>query len=346
MITNLLQPWLLARIVLGVAVSALLLVAVRHSVRVLRHWRVGVTSEGQLALERRAELVAAVVQVALVLVIAGLALTVLAADRLSGSIRGAMCAYGVFGSTPTGWLALATGALAAAACALWVVLHRFDLKLAQPTLTRPKFLFLLAIAPLVWIDLFANVRFALDLDLTMVASCCSAELDTAAGAAVDYGAPGASRSSLAWIALAAAGAAALAGIWARRRPGPAPAWTAVVVSLAAAAAAVPAILYYVAPHAYEVPHHHCPFCLLRGDVGGIGWPLFAAVFAGTILGAAFGVVELGRRASADPQAASALERSLGRWAAISWIAAAAIAAIPVVRFALASGGASLFGAGS
>ena len=63
---NLLRPWVLARLFSGAATVALCLIGAIVAARVLRYWRVGATSEGQLALERRAELVAAVVQVALI----------------------------------------------------------------------------------------------------------------------------------------------------------------------------------------------------------------------------------------------------------------------------------------
>lgn len=343
MIRNLVDPWILARLVMGVAVSLLLLHAVRVAVRVLKHWRVGETNEGQLALERRAELVATIVQAALVVAVGSLALTVLVADRLTGSIRGAMCAWGVFASTQWGFAAVATSALAAAACALWVVLHRLDMRLHAPRLTRAKFLALLVVAPIVWVDLITTIRFASALDLDVVASCCSTTLDSgvAAFGASDFGR---SRTTLALLAAAAAVAAIATAAWARRSPGAASAWSAALSSLVAFALSLPAILYYVAPHVYETPHHLCPFCLLRGDVGGIGWPLFGAIFLGTVLGVGLGVVEASRRASGEPEQASALERSLARWVAVAWITALVVAVYPVARFAIVSHGASLFGA--
>ena len=65
MLTNLLRPWILARLLSGAAVLALVIYGAVVAWRVLKHWRVGKSSEGQLALERRAELVATIVQVAL-----------------------------------------------------------------------------------------------------------------------------------------------------------------------------------------------------------------------------------------------------------------------------------------
>ncbi|MGE0789404.1 MAG: hypothetical protein AB7S26_27265 [Sandaracinaceae bacterium] len=341
MLTNLLRPWILARLVSGGAALALAIVGVWIAFRVLRHWRVGRTSEGQLALERRAELVAAVVQVALWIAVADAALTVLAADRLSTSISGAMCAYGVLDASPFGFVALGLSIASALACALWLVLHRLDLRLRTPVLTRRKFIGLFALAPLLFADLVATARWALDLDMHVVASCCSTGLD-AAIAGTDA-AHGIDPSSAAWTGGISALVAALSAAFVWRRPGRLTALFATLATSVAAVLAMPAILAYVAPHAYGTPRHLCPFCLLHADVFGIGWPLFAAVFGAMATGLGLAVVELQRGVSRDPIAIAALERRLGGYAAALWGTALVIATIPVVRFAVVSGGASLFG---
>ncbi len=340
MLTNLLRPWILARLLSGTAALALALLGLIVAWRVLRFWRVGATSEGQLALERRAELVAALMQVALGVALSNVALTVLSADRLTHSIRGAMCAWGVFDASPWGFWALATSGAAAAACALWVILHRLDLRLAKPTLTRRKFMALFVVVPLIALDLGVTALWVVDLDMQVVASCCSVGLDDALGS--DPSGSGGPRALAAWVALGAAGVAATSALLTWRRPGRVIAGITALSSAAAGVLALPAILGYVAPHAYESPHHLCPFCLLHADVWGIGWPLFAFLFAAAITGVAIGVVESQRKASGEPDPLDALERQLGGWSAACWILTISLAAAPVVRYAALTGGASLF----
>jgi hypothetical protein len=340
-LTNLLRPWVLARLLSGAAVVVLCIVAVWVAWRVLAHWRIGRSTEGQLALERRAELVAAIVQVALLVAIVDLALTVLTADRLTHSIRGAMCAWGVFDASPWGFWALGTSALVAMVCALWVVLHRLDLQLERPTLTRRKFVALFAIAPLVAVDLGLTTRWMLDLDMQVVASCCSVGLDDALGAAYTH--EGGPRELAALAGLGSGIVAALAGVALWRWPVRATALVSACASVLAAVAAIPAVLWYVAPHAYETPHHLCPFCLLHADVAGIGWPLFGALFGAAVTGVAAGVVESQRRASGEPASVASMARGLGKWSAVLWLSAVLLGAAPVLRYAWVTGGASLFG---
>ena len=97
MLTHLANPWILARMVLGVAACALAATAGFGAVGVfLRYNASGPPDERTLVLERRSELVAVTLQVAFVLELAASVLTIVAADRMAGSIRGAMCAFGVF----------------------------------------------------------------------------------------------------------------------------------------------------------------------------------------------------------------------------------------------------------
>ena len=335
------RPLFMARFLSGATAAVLCVVAIWVALRVLKRWRIGSSHEGQLALERRAELVATLVQAGLMLALMGLVLTVLAADRSADSIRGAMCAYGVFDSTGLAFWPLLTSVIASLGCALWLVFHRLDLKLERPVLTRTKFTALFALAPIVWLDLAVFLGFAGQLDFDVIASCCSVGLD--GGVLGRWGADSSRAGStifIAAVALSLAAAAAL--LWTRRRPGIASSATAALLSIGAAATMVPAILLYVAPHAYETPHHLCPFCLLHADVAGIGWPLFGTVFAGTALGTATALVEAFRTRSGEPDAVSSLQGRLGRWGALAWAFAAVCALAPVVRFAIISGGASLF----
>lgn len=357
MLANLSNPWLLARLLASLASAALGLYAVVVAVRVMRAVPGGArgvavlerSGEGVLAVERRAELVAALVQVGLFVTLGNLALLVLAGDRLSSSIRGAMCAYGVFGSSDWGLRALGASVVAALACAAWLALHRFDLGLERPLLLRTKLVALLFVVPFVVLDAAAFAAFALDLDFQVVASCCSVALDdAAAGYAAMQSAPlreGAAMAAAVGISLAAALA-----LLARRGAGFS--YAAAGLGVVAAAAALPAILWFVAPHAYETPHHLCPFCLFRPEAAGLGFPLFGAVLVGLACALSLAVVELGSRRARGLAGAAPAEldatlararRRIGAYAAVGWASALFFGLIPVVRYALATGGASLFG---
>lgn len=342
MLTNFLNFWILARLMQSGAAAALCLLGLVVGLRLARRWRPGESSEQQLALERLAELVATVIQVALLLEVLGLGLSVAVADHLVGSIRGAMCAFGVFGSTKSGFYGLWVSALATVACALWIILHRFDLSLESPVLIRRKFLALLLVAPLALADFVMAVVFARQLDFTVIASCCSVWVDQTVlthQASVFTLPP-----FWAGVMGLTATLAALGASWfTAHRPRPAVVWFAAVVSALAPYGAMFGILWVVAPHALATPQHPCPFCLLRAQGGWIGWPLFAAILVGSIAGMGLGVVEANRRILGEVGSLRAMQTRLARWSAAGWACALLCGLIPVGRYWLQSGGVSVFG---
>jgi hypothetical protein len=339
MIENLFRPFILARLIAGLTAAALVGVGAVVAIEVLRRFRPESHAEAQIALEHRAELVATAVQGALFATFAGLFLTVAGADRAAHEIRGAMCAYGVLGSTPSGFHALFASVIAALGCALWVVVHRLDLRLSSLQLTRTKFALALALAPLVFVDLLLTTRYLLDLDFSVVASCCSVTLDGLG----PEGASSALGSALApfGATLGVLAVAASACAFAAHRPGRFGATIAGLFSIAALAVGASSVVHHVAPHVYGVPTHLCPFCLLHLDVGGIGWPLFGALFLGTALGLGLPVVEALRDRSDEDAEVNALSRRVGLLASLAWLAVAALAIYPVLHYRLVSG-ATLF----
>ena len=342
MLTNFLNVWLLARVMQSAVAATLCVLGAVLGLGIVWRWRAGQSDEEQLALERQAELVAAVMQVALFVGIVGLALSVFVADHLVGGIRGAMCAFAVLASTGSGFFGLAVSALAAVACGLWVVLHRFDLRLETPALTRRKMLALLAVAPLAVADFVLAVRFAHELDFSVIASCCSVWLDDTAiqsQAARLIVSPNLAGG----LGLAAAALALISSVAVWRWPGRATALVAAALSGLAAVAVLPAVLGVVAPYALATPGHLCPFCLLHAQGGWLGWPLFGALFAATVTGLGVGVVECHRPTDQPAGPARRFQQTLARWSALAWFGVLVFGAFPVVRYLVHSGGVPVFG---
>lgn len=341
--TNLFQPWILLRLASAIVIATLFVRAARTGARVLGHFDVVRSSEGQLALERQLELAATYARVAAVASALDLALGVLTADRLSHGLRGAMCAYGVFGAAGhLGWLALGASVALAIAGGILAQLFAFDATLPRLDLARPLAGFMLVVAPLAAVSAALQAAFLLDLDLTASASCCSVEIDEASLGV--WGLHGGPRAGVAVLGAVLALVAAITMGLVARRPTVGRARLAIVGVLATVAggAAALAVVTGVAPHAFETPQHLCPFCLLRADVYGIGYPLFGAIHLGVVwaLGAAVGGALA--RGPAPTEALGAFAQKRLRWGAIAFAVALVLGAEPVVRYAWLSGGTLLF----
>jgi len=340
--SNLLDLWILARLALGFSAFALVTVGATTAARLAWRWRADDSGRRQLAAERKAELVATTLQVAMVFSVAGVVLTALMADRLTQTIRGAMCAYGVLASTGAGFAALGASCFAALGSALWWSLHRFDVSLRRPVLTRRKLIAAIGVAGLVALDTFLTLRFVLQLDFEVIASCCSVFLDGDV-AAFRAGSLPLSRSSVGLLGTVAVGVAMVSSLAAAARPGAMRGFLAAVGSLLGGALGFAAVTWIVAPHVYATPFHVCPFCLLNSTGWWVGWILFPCIGVGTALGLAIGVVELNRRVAGEPEVTDALVGRLGRGAAIAWGFGLVVGLGIVLGYLLRSGGVSVFG---
>jgi hypothetical protein len=335
-----LEPWVMARIIAAIATSTLFLYGAVVGARVLRHAHVETATEGQLLLERHFELAGNLVRVGAIAQLLCLVLSVVAADRLSGAIQGAMCGYGVVHPTPWGWPSLGVTVLASLGAAVLLQLLALDRSVRGLDLMRPLALLCIAMAPLALLDTVLSSAWFGGLDFSVVASCCSTTLgEGRRDAPLFWQGP---RAVATWGAVTTALVAIALALLASRRPARRLVTLAGIAALAAAPFAVGAVVLEVAPHVYEVPEHLCPFCLFKADAYFIGYPLFGAIFlaAGWGIGAALAAVLSGGEHARAAFPAFARSRSLRQ--ACAWGVALLVGALPVALYAIASPGASLF----
>lgn len=337
---NLLEPWVLLRLVAGLVSTLLLVRAAYTGYLVLRHFRISRATEGQLLLERRLDLASTFVRVGAFVQVACVAFTALAADRLSHGIRGAMCGYGVFQASDWGFRSLLVDVGLAVFAGLMAQLFAFDARVRSFELARPLAICMVALAPLAVVDFALSVKFFLDLDLTVVASCCSVTLDSAAGVEATHAFGPRVPTTIA--ALVAVGATLVCAALAARRPERGRVVLAGALSLAAFPFAVAAVMLEVAPHAFEVPQHVCPFCLLKPDVLGLGYPLFGAMFVAVVWAAGAAMSALLARGEAARKALGPFAKERLVASGYAWGAVLFFGVAPIVRYAWVTGFTPLF----
>jgi hypothetical protein len=339
--TNLLEPWVLLRLVAGLVAVLLFARAAVTSQRVLRRFDARRATEGQLALEKQLELSATFSRVAAVVQVSTFVLTALAADRLSHGVRGAMCAYGVFSSHEWGFRSLAATGVLAIAAGILTEVYAFDARVRSLDLVRPLAVASCILLPLSVADLAIATKFFLGLDLNVVASCCSIQLDAVASAR-EGASPAGPRLLATALAVVGTVAAVAAAMVAARSPSRRKVIAAGVITVAALPGALAASVLEVAPHAFEVPTHVCPFCLLRTDAFAIGYPLYGALLLAVVAGGGAAASALLSHGHAARDALAGFAAKRLRVGAAAWGLALAVAAFPIVRYTIVAGGASLF----
>lgn len=333
------QPWVLARLLLGATALLLAVVASAGAARVLSGWHLEAPADARtLRLEREGELLGALLDAAFALALLGSLLTVVAADRLAPSLRGAMCAYGVVHTGSGGAQALTVSLLAALGCAAWRGARAVDLRLPRGTLLRPLAAGALGLTALLAFDLTLSGRFLLGLDFTVVASCCTRVVDAARQETGDGAAP--------WRTLALALASGLlamlshARLW--RNPSALAGLLAGALGLLAAGLSGAALSRVAAPFVFETPAHPCAYCLLHSEAQPLGLALLLAWSAAGLTAArTLGVAWAARREGAR-KTAEALLREESPRGALLWAVTLGALLAPLARYATLTGGLGLF----
>lgn len=309
-----LHPGVVALLAGSLLVSGLLLGSAGYAVELLRRWDLASGSALQLTLERRTYLVSAFVGWALAFELAALFLYVYTADALAPMFTGAMCAAGTLNANGYGYPALLVRLVVFVGAALWLVVNHVDSLGPDYPLVRTKYGLLLGLAALVLLEAWLQARFFLALEPEVITSCCGSLFSVGGGGA------GSSIASLPPLPTAVAlyatlGVAAGAGIALRRTGSTAAAAVLGVTSGLALPVGLAALISFVSPYVYELPTHHCPFCLLRGEYRWVGYPLYATLLGATVCGMGAGVLVPFRRIPSLAGPLPAFQRRLGLAAA-------------------------------
>ncbi|TFH31159.1 MAG: hypothetical protein E4G97_04665, partial [Deltaproteobacteria bacterium] len=259
-----LHPAVLALLVASLLIGGMVLYAGGYGAKILLRWDIGSGSERQLELERRTYLISTLLSVAFALQILSLFLFVFTADRLHGMFSGAMCAAGTLNVNGFGYPVLVLKIVTFLLAGLWLVVNHADTRGYDYPLIKPKYALLLLLGPLVLVEGYLQYRYFAGLHPEVITSCCGSLFGQGQkGIAGDLAALPAGPMEGAFFGGMAATMAC--GIRFRRtgRGG----YLFSIASSATFAVALASMLSFICLYIYELPTHHCPFCILQKEYG-------------------------------------------------------------------------------
>lgn len=301
-----LNPTVIALLTGSLLVAGMVLHAAYWSLRVLDGWDLASGSERQLALEKKTDLTATLVAWAFGFHVLSLFLFVFVADDLHRLVVGAMCAAGTLHANPYGYPALMLKLLTCLLAGVWLVMNHANRQACDYPLIRRLSAWLLLIVPVLLLETGQLWGFFLNLRADVITSCCGSlfSRETPGVGAGLAGLPAAPMIALFFVSMAlvaAAGAGHLA--------------TGKGVGLFAAAGmlafpvSIAAVIAFIGVYFYELPTHHCPFCILQREYHHAGYLIYAAILGGGITSAgAWALMPFRRTPSLD----AALPRILKR----------------------------------
>jgi hypothetical protein len=282
-----LQPAVLALLLIALLVAGMGIYAGFYGMRILSRWDPASGSEGQLELERRTYLISTIMSYILSFELMSLFLFIYTADDIHILFTGAMCAAGTLAVNSFGYPALLLKAVNFLLAGVWLIINYVDNKGYDYPLIKTKYELLNLIVVLLVQESVLLLAYFAGVKPDIITSCCGSLFShESASFSGDLASLPHLPMQIAFFAGMAVTAVSGLIFYLRGRAGYLFSCAATVTFLLSVASVVSFICLYF----YELPTHHCPFCLLQKEYGFIGYALYASLFGGAVAGIGTGVL--------------------------------------------------------
>lgn len=283
-----LNPTVIANLLAAYIASGMLLYAAYYGAQILKHWNIESGDELQLILERKTYLISTVLSFVFGLQLLSLFLYIFTADALSPLFVGAMCAAGTLNLNGFGYPTLELKILNFILAGLWLVLNHADNQGYDYPLIKKKYLLLLIITPFIVIETILESAYFLGMRADVITSCCGSLFSSEKATGLGSEIAALPAKQMLWIFYGGMFVTLLSGLlfYLKRIGGYLYAVLSFAMFLVSLAAIVSAISLYI----YELPTHHCPFCIIMPDYHYIGYLLYVLLFGAVVTGMGSGLL--------------------------------------------------------
>jgi hypothetical protein len=198
-----------------------------------------------------------------------------------------MCAAGSLNVNGFGYPTLILKVFNFLFAGLWLILNFTDNRAYDYPLIKKKYLFLLILTPLILAEAILQTNYFLRLTPNIITSCCGSLFSgEASGLASEVSSfPSIPTKVVFFLCMIGTG---ISGVYYYRKGK-----GGYLFSLASAVAflvSIVSLISFICLYFYEMPTHHCPFCILQREYEYIGYPLYAALLGGGICGMGVGLL--------------------------------------------------------
>ena len=322
-----LNPGILALLISSLLIGFMVLYSALYGAQILRHWEITSGSELQLSLERKTYLVSTILSYFLGIQLISLFLFIFTVDSLAPLFVGAMCAVGTLTVNSFGYPTLLLKLCNFILAGLWLIINHADNAGYDYPLIRKKYLFLMILTPLVLAESTLELFYFLGMKPDIITSCCGSLFSPASrGIASEIAAAPVIPMKL--VFAVTMGLTTLSGIifTLKQRLGA----LFAVLSGCAFIVSLVSLVSFICLYIYEMPSHHCPFCILQKEYHYIGYPLYASLLLGAVTGMGVGVLIPFRKIPSLAATLPGFQRRLALTSLISWLLFTFLAIRPMI----------------
>lgn len=281
------HPGVIALLVGSILTASMLCYAAWYGLRIIQSWDIKSGSELQLDLERRTYLISMVMSYVLGFQLLSLFLFIYTADAISPLFVGAMCAAGSLKVNSFGYPTVILKIINFFLAGVWLIINFTDNKAHDYPLIKAKYLLLVMMAPFLLAEAIVQSIYLLELKPNIITSCCG--ILFSAGSENVVGELIALPRKLSQIVFGASIALTLAfGLYFyTTQKG---AYLFSITSVVTFVFSIIALISFISIYFYELPTHHCPFCILQKEYGYVGYALNSTLLLGAVFGLGVGAL--------------------------------------------------------
>ena len=283
----LLTPEILTLDILNILFLLFATVAFFFSVKILLQYKADETTSLQYKLEKQSYLVATIIKFIFAIKIPLFIFFIFTLDKISTVLPGAMCGAGVVNATQYGTPLIMLKILNLYLFGYWIVLNNEDMKLEDRRYLKLKFFIFSFAYILLLIEIILQMSMFFSIDVNSVVDCCGSIYSTTSGT---YMADIIGAKPLYLLTL-------FYGIYlliivayiAKNR------YFYSIFNLLFMIIALISLIGFFGTYIYELPTHHCPFCMLQKDYHYVGYFLYIFLFVGTFYGIIVGLIAFSKK---------------------------------------------------
>jgi len=246
------------------------------SVPIVLKWDINSTSSFQYSLEKKAILVATIIKYIFIVKLPLFLFFIFTADKISDLITGAMCAAGVVNSVNYGLFLFVFKIFNLYIFGFWLLLHVEDMKDEKLRFTRLKFTIFIVTFFLLLAEIFYEISFLTSLDVSKIVSCCGTLFSAASTSYISF-IFDISNPTIVTLFYVIFGIYLISYFIKNEK-------VFLVTNVVFFIVSIISLILFFGTYIYELPTHHCPFCMLQKDYYYIGYILYITLFVGTFSG--------------------------------------------------------------
>lgn len=325
------HPAVLSLLITSGITVIMMLFAGWHGLMIIGRWDLQSGSELQLSLERKTYLITTIIGYLLLFQILSLFLYIFTADDIHPLLTGAMCAAGSLNANRFGYPVLLLKLVTCLAAGVWLIINHVDTRGFDYPLIKPKYAILLALVPLVTAEAVLQFLYFARIRTNVITSCCGSLFSsTGSGIASEMAAlPRVPTETAFFVCIAVTTACGIVFL-VKGKGG----YLFSGASTLTFVVALASLVAFVSLYLYEIPTHHCPFCIIKKEYSHIGYLLYATLAGGGISGLGVGALMPARKHRSLAGVVTSVQKKLAVTAMVLYLIFAGTVTVIITRSAL------------